>query len=181
MTFIIPNRYFSDGDRRIKMDQDITLSNLCPCNSQLPYSECCEPYLLGTKNAPTAQALMRSRYSAFVTHNADHLIKTWHPSCRTPSLRDELIATFPNTQWLGLHIIPAQENPRDNEAFVEFSACFIEINADDKQYLHERSRFLKIDDCWFYIDGVQPKVGRNDPCPCGSGRKYKKCCEHNRK
>lgn len=48
-------------------------------------------------------------------------------------------------------------------------------------YLHERSRFLKIDDCWFYIDGVQPKVGRNDPCPCGSGRKYKKCCEHNRK
>ena len=159
------------------MSQDTILSIQCPCNSQLPYSECCEPYLLGNKNAPTAQALMRSRYCAFVSHNADYLIKTWHPSCRVESLRDELNAGFPNTQWLGLNVISSQETPNDNQAYVEFSACFIEINTDDKQYLHERSRFIKMDDSWFYIDGIKPKVGRNDPCPCGSGRKYKKCCE----
>ncbi|SUC01262.1 preprotein translocase subunit SecA [Proteus vulgaris] len=155
------------------------MSNLCPCNSQLFYSDCCEPYHLEQKNAPTAEALMRSRYSAFVKHNANYLIKTWHPSCRVASLHDELTSGFPNTQWLGLNIISSQAGTNKNEAYVEFSACFIERNADDKQYLHERSRFLKIDDCWFYIDGVKPKVGRNDPCPCGSGRKYKKCCENN--
>lgn len=157
------------------------MSNLCPCDSQLSYSECCEPLLLGKKNATTAQALMRSRYTAFVTHNADYLVKTWHPSCRSSTLRDELIAGFPKTQWLGLHVIAATESVNKNEAYVEFSACFIEGNADDKHYLHERSRFLKIDHCWFYIDGIKPKVGRNDPCPCGSGRKYKKCCENNNK
>ncbi|OAT37531.1 YchJ family protein [Proteus myxofaciens] len=157
------------------------MSSSCPCNSQRPYNECCEPYHLGKENAPTAEALMRSRYSAFVKHDADYLIKSWHPTCRIASLRDELIAGFPNTQWLGLNIISTQESTHPNEAYVEFSACFIERNTDDKQYLHERSRFLKIDDCWFYIDGIKPKVGRNDPCPCGSGRKYKKCCENSSK
>ncbi len=97
------------------MDQDITLSNLCPCNSQLPYSECCEPYLLGDKDS-TAQGVNALAIVLFVTHNARSPNQNMAPFVsRTPSLRDELIATFPNTQWLGLHIISAQENPRDKQ------------------------------------------------------------------
>lgn len=119
---------------------------------------------------------MRSRYSAFVTHNADHLIRTWYPPARAEALRTELTAGFGETEWLGLNVIDFQPGTAPDEAFVEFCACFIDKKSEDKQFIHERSRFRLTDGAWMYLDGVKPQTGRNDPCPCGSGKKYKKCC-----
>ncbi|GAA0334017.1 YchJ family protein [Morganella psychrotolerans] len=149
---------------------------LCPCGSEKNMAQCCGPYLSGQQSAPDARALMRSRYSAFVTHNADHLIRTWYPPERAQLVRDDLETGFTQTQWLSLNIIDFQTGPVPDEAFVEFCACFIDKKSEDKQLIHERSRFRLIDNQWFYLDGVTPQTGRNDPCPCGSGKKYKKCC-----
>lgn len=80
----------------------------CPCGSGDTFAQCCQPYLSGAQSAPDARALMRSRYSAFVTHNADHLIRTWYPPARAEALRTELTAGFGETEWLGLNVIDFQ-------------------------------------------------------------------------
>lgn len=153
----------------------------CPCNSRRPYADCCEPILSGRCVALTAEALMRSRYVAFVLHDVKYLLATWHPSARPISLDP---ATFP--EWKGLQIIRTEKGAEaDTEGVVEFRATALA----QKQFchFHEVSRFVKEEGQWFYTDGdvkddvksserrVQ-KVGRNDDCPCGSGKKYKKCC-----
>jgi len=63
-----------------------------------------------------------------------------------------------------------------DEGYVEFAARFQEQGSEAVQLVHERSRFLRVNERWYYIDGVKPQSGRNDSCPCGSGKKYKKCC-----
>ena len=69
---------------------------------------------------PDARALMRSRYSAFVTHNADHLIRTWYPPARAEALRTELTAGFGETEWLGLNVIDFQPAPRRTRLSLNF-------------------------------------------------------------
>jgi SEC-C motif-containing protein len=117
---------------------------------------------------------MRSRYTAFVTRDADYLIKTWHPSCEAAHFRQDIIAGFANTRWLGLTIFEAAAGSSENEGFVSFVARFDEQGKAGA--IIERSRFLKENGQWYYIDGSRPQFGRNDPCPCGSGKKFKKCC-----
>jgi SEC-C motif-containing protein len=121
----------------------------------------------------TAEALMRSRYSAYVLKLSDYLAATWHASTRPPSLD----IGSDTTVWLRLSILSAEKGGKgDDEGMVEFAADY------QGGQLHERSRFLKEAGRWFYLDGEMlpsqsaEKVGRNDPCPCGSGRKFKKCC-----
>ncbi len=152
----------------------------CLCNSGKLFAECCEPLHVGTKDAGTAEALMRSRYSAYVEGKVDYLLKTWHPSSRPAQIA---AATIP--QWCGLHIVDTQEGGEsDKQGIVEFKATF--LSQGKAQVLHEISRFVKEEGLWFYLDGeiqadsfpaaVSKKAGRNEPCPCGSGRKFKKCC-----
>ncbi len=112
---------------------------------------------------------MRSRYCAYVRGDAAYLRASWHPrSC--PAELD--LAQQP--RWQRLEIISCDRGqPDDKEGTVEFKA----FHAGG--CLHERSRFLREQGRWLYLDGVQPKVvkpGRNQACPCGSGRKYKQCC-----
>lgn len=155
----------------------------CPCNSGQQFNQCCEPHLQGKTQPETAESLMRSRYTAYVKHNAQYLVDTWHltSSMDQTLLLDSLESTFHATQWLGLHIVKSENDPQNDtqqkneQAFVEFIAHFSE-NGQNRQTLHEYSRFQKIDQRWFYIDGVHPKIERNALCPCGSGKKYKKCC-----
>ncbi len=116
---------------------------------------------------------MRSRYSAYVLQRADYLLQTWHPSTRPASL--DLAAE--NVVWLKLEIIETKQgSAKDDEGLVEFVA-----HSQGGQ-LHERSRFRKESSYWYYLDGAllppvaTVKPGRNDPCPCGSGKKFKKCC-----
>ncbi|MDN0105520.1 YchJ family protein [Yersinia rochesterensis] len=162
------------------------MSEQCPCGSTLEYQECCEPYILGTQVAVNPAILMRSRYSAYVKKNVDYLVNTWHPDCNAQKWRDGIIQSFNNTTWHGLTVIAEIESDRDDEAFVEFIARFSDTNNTDTNNtdtnstqissMHERSRFLRINEHWYYIDGIRPSVGRNDACPCGSGKKHKKCC-----
>ena len=156
----------------------------CPCGSGLGYGQCCEPYITGVKSAPTAEALMRSRYSAYVEHAIDYILET----C-TKDKKDTIDAKQTRTwseksKWLGLTILSTENGGlSDSEGTVEFQAVY-EVDGL-REIHHEKGRFKKVNGRWLYDEGsivpstvirTSPKVGRNDPCPCGSGKKYKHCC-----
>lgn len=158
----------------------MTDKNICPCNSGTPYASCCEPLITWSHIAPTAESLMRSRYTAYVVRNVDYLLKTWHSSTR-PATIDP--ATIP--EWYGLQIVRTEAGSKeDDHGVVEFKAT--SLSQKKIWRLHEVSRFMKEDGQWFYVDGDikgetppvrnNQKVGRNKPCLCGSGKKFKKCC-----
>lgn len=152
---------------------------LCPCCSGTNYGQCCEPYITGTQEAPTAEALMRSRYVAYTQNNNDYLLATWHESTRP---KDDLPADE-NINWCNLEILTTEDGTEnDHTGVVEFRAkCRVK---GESAGLDEASDFVKEEGRWYYVDGrsIQPvrtrqqRVGRNEPCPCGSGKKYKKCC-----
>ncbi|WP_421230160.1 YchJ family protein [Aeromonas jandaei] len=148
---------------------------LCPCGSNLSLDLCCGS-LHGGAPALTPEQLMRSRYSAFVLGLGDYLVHSWHPDY-LGDLTAELLSQT-DTQWDGLEIIASQGGPDDILGMVEFKAWFVE--GETRHCLHERSRFVRYEGRWVYTDGeidpVPLRVGRNDPCPCGSGKKFKKCC-----
>lgn len=121
----------------------------CPCQSGLLLSACCEPFLTFQKNALTPTQLMRSRYSAYVLQNVDYLIATWHPQTLPKTLSSEIA----NAKWINLKIIAETIDPTDkNQGFVEFVATY-RNQQGRAQKMHERSRFIKQNEHWFYVDG----------------------------
>ncbi|GHV96705.1 UPF0225 protein [Spirochaetia bacterium] len=156
----------------------------CPCGSGRAYAECCEPYITGKAKPPTAEALMRSRYSAYAEHEVDYIISTCvHRGKNDIDLKSTRDWSEQST-WLGLKIVASEKGGlADTEGVVEFEATY---ERDGLKEVHqERAKFKKENGDWLYDDGVvaphtvvrsAPKVGRNDPCPCGSGKKYKHCC-----
>lgn len=120
--------------------------SLCQCGSALPFADCCGRYLAGAA-APSAEALMRSRYSAFTRLDEAYLLATWHPTTRPANL--DLHAP-PIPSWLGLKVL-AYQLQDDTHATVEFVARS-KINGR-AQRLHEVSRFVREDGRWFYLDG----------------------------
>lgn len=158
----------------------------CVCGSQKEYSLCCEPYIKGVSLPPTAEALMRSRYVAFTLADIDYIEGSTDASAREEFDRDGTLEWAKSSKWLGLEIVSTKDGgPRDSTGVVEFLAKFHYDGADREH--HERSDFRKREGKWFFVDGklVQAPaksdktVGRNDPCSCGSGKKYKKCCGAN--
>lgn len=159
----------------------------CPCTSGKAYEDCCGPILDGSDPAETAEALMRSRYTAHVKGNYDHIADTHAPEAQTDYNKDAAAAQFAGVEWLGLDIIATTDGgPSDDTGTVTFTARFRE-NGELMAH-REKSLFRRIEGAWMYVDGdINPaieqrrveKVGRNDPCPCGSGKKYKKCCGAN--
>ena len=157
----------------------------CPCLSGKSYEECCEPYIKGVTSAPTAESMMRARYSAYVNTEMDYILETTHPEQRADYDAAAAREWAENSDWLGLEIFETKNGQAsDEEGSVEFMAHFIQN--EERMVHHERAIFKKQDDKWFFFDGEAvapetfvretPKVGRNEPCPCGSGKKYKKCC-----
>lgn len=142
----------------------------CFCGSKKDFNTCCEPIIAGTKKAQTPEELMRSRYSAYVQGNGKYLVL----SAIKESRYDEdvkLIEEFSNSvKWLGLRVLNAADE------FVEFKAFYKDI--EGIKVLHEKSRFILENAFWLYADGIlyNSKVQRNEVCPCGSDKKYKKCC-----
>jgi SEC-C motif domain protein len=129
--------------------------NPCPCGSGQIYAACCEPYITDVTPALTAEALMRSRYTAYSLGEVDYLINSLHPSKNTKGLRLELLESARSTQWLRLDILGTQRGgPKDKKGIVEFVATYRgkEFLSQPGQ-LHERSRFVKMGDRWFYTDG----------------------------
>jgi SEC-C motif-containing protein len=164
----------------------------CPCGSGQTYAACCGPYLAGKRPAPTAEALMRSRYTAYVRNDAAYLEKTLVPRKRALFSARQTLDWNADVVWTGLCVLRARGGEQDSEGEVEFRASF--VKAGEPGEVHEASRFRKKAGHWLYVDGrfgdaaeteagsgsgtvaAAPKVGRNDPCPCGSGKKYKRCC-----
>ncbi|WP_241977079.1 MULTISPECIES: YchJ family protein [unclassified Cryobacterium] len=125
-----------------------TLPRRCPCLSGLTYAECCGPLHAGQGSAPTAERLMRSRYSAFAVGDTEYLLATWHPATRPESL--ELDADM---QWVRLDILrTVRGGPLDTDGVVEFAAHY-RLDGQRAQQ-HETSRFLKVDRRWFYLDSL---------------------------
>lgn len=117
----------------------------CPCGVALPYDGCCGPLHRGEVTAGTAEALMRSRYSAFVRGDAAYLLASWHPSTRPARLDLD-----PRARWQGLEVLEAIGGVFDAEGVVEFRARHA------RGVQHERSRFRRENGRWYYLDGARP-------------------------
>jgi SEC-C motif-containing protein len=156
----------------------------CPCGSGRPYAECCEPYISGAAKAPTAEALMRSRYSAYAEHAIDYIINSCVQRGKDDIDYKSTRDWSERSTWRGLKILSTEKGgPGDSEGTVEFEAAY--ESGGMKEIHHERAVFTKDSGEWLYDKGrvipktvvrSSPKTGRNEPCPCGSGKKYKHCC-----
>jgi SEC-C motif-containing protein len=163
----------------------MTKTNLCDCGSNLEYSVCCGPLISGKKTAATADELLRARYTAFARHEIDFVLNSHHSKTRHDVKREEIEDWSKNSQWHGLQIAQIEGGKAtDDKATIVFCARY---TAEGKEQEHwEQSFFEKEDGQWRFFDAkgvhvgtyrrAEPKVGRNDACPCGSGKKFKKCC-----
>ena len=149
-----------------------SLQQACPCGSQQALSHCCAIYH-GGKAAPTAQALMRSRYAAYALGLHTYLYHTW--AAKTRPKPGELGGT--NLQWVHLRIIACKDGLEDDEkGEVRFAASYVRNRKGT--CLEETSRFVRQEDRWVYVDGDchTREIARNQACPCESGKKFKSCC-----
>lgn len=158
--------------------------DVCPCGSSRAYEECCQPLIKNAQSATTAEQLMRSRYSAFVKKEYAHLLASLHPGQRSDYDEQSTRAWAESAEWQGINILNTiAGGPEDSEGQVEFVASYLERG--NRQEHHELSAFKKEQGVWYFTTGktmpkpsvrAAPKTGRNDPCPCGSNKKFKKCC-----
>jgi SEC-C motif-containing protein len=139
------------------------------------------------ENAASARCpeeLMRARYTAHVLKKYDFLVESMHPGHRAGVDARETEAWSGKVQWTGLEVFSAKPGATDDEGAVAFAAHF-SVDGEDREFREDAS-FARVDGRWYYVDGKvhghepyrreTPRVGRNEPCPCGSGKKYKKCC-----
>ena len=157
--------------------------DLCPCGSGKKYGECCEPIIKNTSKALTAESLMRARYTAYVVHEIDFIINSCEEGEGIADIDKKATEDWSrNSTWNGLKILRTEKG-QDDEGVVEFTADYTLKQMHDVH--HEVAAFKKINGEWKYVAGniitttvkrEGEKIGRNDPCPCGSGKKYKKCC-----
>lgn len=166
--------------------------SVCPCRqlekeSQPSYESCCAPFVTGKKKAPTAESLMRSRYSAYVVKNIDYIDQTQVATPNEVFDKEEALKWADSSEWQGLEIRKTQKGePNDNTGIVEFVAHYKDKASGTELRHHETSLFQKDGGEWKFKEGqihgaqpvkrLEPKLGRNDQCSCGSGKKYKKCC-----
>ena len=151
-------------------------NNTCFCGNQKNYEDCCEPLLLGDKQAETPEQLMRSRFTAYAQKNAKYIYQTYASEKQAENPVKEIKEFATSCRFISLSVIDT--NNDGDRGVVEFKANYFYQNLYCE--LHERSQFIKEQDQWRYLDGIifpvaDIKVGRNDDCPCGSNKKYKKC------
>ncbi|WP_353405880.1 YchJ family protein [Pseudoteredinibacter isoporae] len=150
----------------------------CYCQSQARFEDCCQP-VIATQSAQTAEALMRSRYTAHVLADIDYLMATWQHSEGQAADTRQWVESH---DWLGLQVLQCRKGGSTHkEGRVEFIAYYRPKGTQERRAHHELSDFAKVDGKWLYVEGQTPqsapkKTGRNDPCPCGSGKKFKRCC-----
>jgi SEC-C motif-containing protein len=154
----------------------------CPCGTGRPYEACCGPAIAGTRPAETAEELMRSRYTAFARAAVDYIIATHHGKTRGEVSADSVRDWATTSEWLGFEVLGTDRGGlADDRGAVKFRARY---RQKGKIFEHlEVAHFEREDGAWRFVtsdtppaERGAPKVGRNDPCPCGSGKKHKKCC-----
>ena len=154
----------------------------CPCGSGSLFADCCEQIINGTRVSETAEELMRARYSAFVTGAIDFIVNSTHSRTQKEIDIDFIREWSQTSEWRGLQILETKQVNED-KAFVSFEAQYTQ---NGKEHSHrEKSLFEREEGAWRFVTGDElknptvryetPRPGRNDPCPCGSGKKYKKC------
>lgn len=150
----------------------------CICCSDKTFSQCCEPLLSGKQHATHPEQLMRSRFSAYKIENYQYILATYSNQQKQQLTVGSLKSSATGTKWLSLEIVSSDK--QSQQGHVEFKAYY---QVDNQYYiLHELSKFILEENQWKYTegkilsDGMPLKIGRNDPCPCGSGSKFKKCC-----
>jgi SEC-C motif domain protein len=156
----------------------------CPCGKGESLETCCGPVMAGNVLPDTAETLMRARYTAYATGNVDFILSSHDPETAGEVDRANTEAWSKSAEWLGLEITNTEAGQASDETgSVEFVARYKirGVSIDHR----ERATFKKNGPRWVFVDGVElkgppvrnegPKAGRNDPCPCGSGKKYKKC------
>ena len=158
--------------------------SLCICGSGIESDNCCAPIHAG-QPAPTALALMRARYAAYAMGNIDYVERTCVQELRKEFNRLDAERYSEEAEWLGLNILRVVDGEvEDQTGQVEFRIQY--KHKGQKLTQHELADFRRVDGEWFYSNyEINPKsapvvhgerAGRNDPCPCGSEKKYKKCC-----
>jgi SEC-C motif-containing protein len=169
------------------------MTDKCPCGTEKLFSNCCYPIISAEVLAPSPEALMRSRYSAYATKHYTYVANTYAAnasggnsvnlkSSETSISTQDIKSASDNTTWCKLDVLSTWKEKEEGE--VEFIAYYKNSDSKDGQFLamHELSRFVRINNAWFYLDGDMlagsgpVKLGRNDTCLCGSGKKYKRCC-----
>lgn len=170
----------------------------CFCGQSVSYHQCCQPLHAGQRAAQTAEQLMRSRFSAYVLQLVGYIANTYFPQQQSAQALAEIREFAESARFISLQVMSCGDRPAVSAAqfpplpknstttsaecsYVHFKVQF--FIADKLHLLEEHSRFLRIDGLWFYIDGVlipHPvvKTSRNEPCPCGSGKKFKVCKPH---
>ncbi|MEM7376308.1 MAG: YchJ family protein [Pseudomonadota bacterium] len=158
----------------------------CACGSGSAYAACCQPYIEGKTPVDTAESLLRARYTAHAVVAVDYIVNTTHPDARGDVDAEATRRWAERSEWLGLEVRSVERGGVDDASGqIEFVAHYRDAQGR-RQAHHELAEFEKHEGAWFFKDAVAPstapvrrsapKVGRNDPCPCGSGKKYKKCC-----
>lgn len=153
----------------------------CPCGSNRIYKDCCGLFIDGKSLPKTAEALMRSRYTAYCIANMDYIKKTMQGKPLVEFQELTAMQWTRSVQWIGLKIIQTNSDSSDQDTgFVEFIATYREQGA--LANIHEVSQFKRINGNWYYVDGqevikpaLKQKISRNAPCPCGSMKKFKHC------
>lgn len=148
----------------------------CYCCSKIPYHECCEPFITGSAMPDTAQKLMRSRFSAYCTAQYGYIVDTYAQGYKEQLTEEDIAQSAAGTRWFALDVIPHSAPDK-----VEFKAWYF----DQRKVglMHETSNFIVEAGRWKYTDGMMhddtgyQKIGRNDPCPCASNKKFKQCCQ----
>lgn len=162
----------------------LTLNDTCPCMSGKAYTACCEPILDGKRKAKTAEELLRARYSAFVVGKVDFILSSHHSKTSSEVKREEIENWSKDSKWEGLAILQKEAGEAtDSTGTIIFHAKY--IFDGELQNHYEKAKFEKENGEWKFFDAEalqngpyvrhEPKVGRNDPCHCGSGKKFKKC------
>lgn len=164
---------------------------VCPCRlmdeSAISYEDCCGPYLQSHKKPSTAESLMRARYSAYAKAQMDFLEKTHLDGRGDRFDAGEALRWAKESEWKGLQVREVKNGQeQDKSGIVTFTAFYKDKKSDKDLEHKEKAHFEKINGDWKFIDGniegagpikrLEPKIGRNDPCSCGSGKKFKKCC-----
>ncbi len=149
----------------------------CPCGSTLNYLACCHVYISGQAPPQTAEALMRSRFSAYTLSNIDYIKKTMQGKPLIGFNETEAERWSKSVLWLGLKVMNSYQKD-EQTGFVEFMANYLDHHLI--KTIHEISEFQLKNEHWYYVDGEQiphtpTTVPRNAPCPCGSQKKFKNC------
>ena len=154
---------------------NINSADNCPCESGKDYGQCCQPCHAGVP-ADNAEQLMRSRYCAYTLGLIDYLVATTLPAQQAQLEVDHMRSWSEQSRWLGLEVEQVVGGAGSNRAQVTFTARW--ADPDESVHSHrECSDFKRIAQRWYFIDPNHPvSAGRNTPCPCDSGRKFKQCC-----